>query len=93
MLRRSPLSSLQVVCAAAVTVFGILTYWMLVVERNNEWLRTFQDSLWLIVITAFTVGYGDIYPKTFLGRAISIAAVFPRHFCSFAGSFGLALLI
>jgi hypothetical protein len=54
---------------------------MLVVERNNEWLRTFQDSLWLIVITAFTVGYGDIYPKTFLGRAISIAAVIPRSCC------------
>ena len=43
-------------------------------ERNSEWLRTFEDSLWLIVITAFTVGYGDIYPRTFLGRAISIAA-------------------
>ena len=47
---------------------------MLVFERNNEWLRTFQDSLWLIVVTAFTIGYGDIYPKTFPGRAISITA-------------------
>jgi hypothetical protein len=76
-----PLFALQVVCASAVAVFGILTYWMLVVERNSEWLRTFQDSLWLIVITAFTVGYGDIYPKTFLGRAISIAAVIPLSCC------------
>jgi hypothetical protein len=64
----------QVVGASSVTVFGILTYWMLVFERNSEWLRTFQDSLWLIVITAFTVGYGDIYPRTFPGRTISIAA-------------------
>jgi hypothetical protein len=47
---------------------------MLVFERNSQWLRTFQDSLWLIVITAFTVGYGDIYPMTFPGRAISICA-------------------
>jgi hypothetical protein len=64
----------QVVSASGVAIFGILTYWMLVFERNSEWLRTYEDSLWLIIITAFTVGYGDIYPRTFPGRAISIAA-------------------
>jgi len=61
---------MTVVCSACVGIFFILTYWMLVVERNNEWLRTFQDSLWLIVITAFTIGYGGpTFPNPPLSHA------------------------
>jgi hypothetical protein len=54
---------MTVVCFCCIVCFFLLTYWMLVFERNNEWLRTFQDSLWLIVITAFTIGYGGPAPK------------------------------
>ena len=60
---------MTVVCSACVGIFFILSYWMLVVERNNEWLRTFQDSLWLIIITAFTIGYGGpTFPNPPLSR-------------------------
>lgn len=34
--------------------------------------RTFEDALWWSLVTAFTVGYGDISPETTYGRAIAV---------------------
>lgn len=36
----------------------------------------FNNAWWLIVVTMTTVGYGDYYPKTHLGRLIVILACF-----------------
>lgn len=33
----------------------------------------FDESLYFTTVTALTIGYGDITPKTFGGRAMSIA--------------------
>ena len=35
---------------------------------------TYFNSLWLIIVTVFTVGYGELTPQTDLGRAIAIIA-------------------
>jgi voltage-gated potassium channel len=48
--------------------------------------RSFGDSLWWSVVTALTIGYGDISPATTGGRVVSIAF---QHFWIF----GIAPLV
>jgi voltage-gated potassium channel len=48
--------------------------------------RSFGDSLWWSVVTALTIGYGDISPATVGGRVVSIAF---QHFWIF----GIAPLV
>jgi len=31
--------------------------------------------MWYIIVTVSVVGFGDVYPETFLGRGISVVAV------------------
>lgn len=38
---------------------------------TNPNFRAYLDTFWVIIITMMTVGYGDIYPNTHLGRIIA----------------------
>eukprot|EP00386_Alphamonas_edax_P005467 GDKI01017622.1.p1 GENE.GDKI01017622.1~~GDKI01017622.1.p1 ORF type:complete len:1092 (-),score=207.65 GDKI01017622.1:301-3576(-) len=58
-------------------VMLIASYLMLISERqypvtDKYTINTFQEAIWSIFITMTTVGYGDYYPKTGFGRAVSI---------------------
>ncbi|GAB6147760.1 potassium channel family protein [Stetteria hydrogenophila] len=43
------------------------------VEGGRGGFESFWDALWWAVVTATTVGYGDVVPETPAGRAIAVA--------------------
>ncbi|XP_070558128.1 intermediate conductance calcium-activated potassium channel protein 4-like [Ptychodera flava] len=54
-------------------------------SRDNHY-NTFQDSVWMLVVTMTTLGFGDVAPESLLGRTlVGISSIF--------GIFLMALLI
>jgi voltage-gated potassium channel len=50
------------------TIFGCLLY---VIEGPEHGFESIPRSIYWAIVTITTVGYGDIVPQTYLGRAIS----------------------
>lgn len=61
---------LVLLIALLVLEFGAMT--MLWAERNapDASITTGQDAIWYLIVTMSTVGYGDLYPVTDVGRLI-----------------------
>lgn len=58
--------------AAFFVMAGALFWWL---ERDQEHVRTPLDVLYWLVTTTATVGYGDITPKTQMGKLLVILVV------------------
>lgn len=51
---------------------------------NSTSLDDYFNAIWLTVITITTVGYGDVYPHTNIGRCIIMfAAIYGSFLLSF----------
>lgn len=38
------------------------------IEATNSPVKTYGDAIWLMVMSASTIGFGDVYPITTIGR-------------------------
>ncbi|KAG9331636.1 hypothetical protein JZ751_018612 [Albula glossodonta] len=57
-----------------IIFFWLSTSWLLTVceRQTQEETGRMLTALWLIAITFLTVGYGDVSPKTFCGKAVCL---------------------
>ena len=61
----------------ALAVYLVLLVLLVVSESSatDASITTFSDAIWYSIITISTVGYGDLYPVTLLGKLIGVLFV------------------
>ena len=57
------------VMAILTCLFGSITYYA-EYGATNATITSFSDALWLMVMSSTTIGFGDHYPVTLLGRTM-----------------------
>ena len=86
-IRQNQASSLYgFVVFVAFTTLVLATTAVLYVEQHAGNITTAEDALWWSFVTITTVGYGDFYPVTNIGKLISFVLIV----CGIA-SFGTAI--
>jgi hypothetical protein len=79
-LKEKPYTTVGILMVISIFVFGYILRNVEVCFMKDIPYDKFQDwrfiwnGFWCIIITILTVGYGDYYPRTSLGRVIAVVA-------------------
>lgn len=63
--------------ASLFLFYGVIIYLLHTIESSvpGSKMISWQDGLWYVVATITTVGYGDVYPVTYWGRALGFVVM------------------
>lgn len=79
LMREKPYTIIFAILFVCVFIFGYaIRICELPLSRNEENMSVFHNyfnAFWNVIITFSTVGYGDIYVRTFLGRLIIVIVI------------------
>ena len=64
------------VIAAAVIFLATLTVWVQEIQHPDGSIKAPLDAVWWAVVTMFTVGYGDAYPHSGVGKVAAFFVMF-----------------
>jgi hypothetical protein len=73
----------------AIAFLGVSASGFYFFEKGSWPDLTFGDSLWWSLVTSMTVGYGDVYPKTWQGRWLVAAPTILLGIGLLAHTFGV----
>lgn len=70
---RDPANRILLIIFSFILFIGILLY--IAEFGKNPEIDSLFDAFWWLIVTIATVGYGDIVPKTYIGRVIGIIII------------------
>lgn len=74
LILKHPIRMLGVITILLITMLAIMIH--IVEGPINQDYRGLYNCFWNLLVTMFTVGYGDMYPRTSLGRLIIVLCAF-----------------
>ena len=88
MVKNNPVKLLIILLGCSILIFGYLfrIFEAKYSDASGQDYSKLMNCMWNVIITITSVGYGDIYPKSVLGRTVAVM-------CCFWGTFIISFFV